>query len=160
MLRQMAFEQWKRDNPGKDYMTEADQQAALATYNPGLAQRSIDGESISTGKLNAEGRFVFNVTDAQIDANKDMNSEQKRAMKQWRQATAGYYEATAQGIAGRMEPVDQRAELARLNQSRANASDVEADQQKLLTRRLELLCRERKRGRLRCILASKRQRSR
>ena len=137
MLRQMAFEQWKRDNPGKDYMTEADQQAALATYNPGLAQRSIDGESISTGKLNAEGRFVFNVTDAQIDANKDMNSEQKRAMKQWREATAGYYEATAQGIAGRMEPVDQRAELARLNQSRANAqADAEADQQKAINESL------------------------
>lgn len=137
MLRQMSFEQWKRDNPGKDYMTEADQQAALATYNPGLAQRSIDGESISTGKLNAEGRFVFNVTDAQIDANKDMNSEQKRAMKQWRQATAGYYEATAQGIAGRMEPVDQRAELARLNQSRANAqAEAEADQQEAMNEAL------------------------
>lgn len=137
ILRQMAFEQWKRDNPGKDYMTEADQQAALATYNPGLAQRSIDGESISTGKLNAEGRFVFNVTDAQIDANKDMNSEQKRAMKQWRQATAGYYEATAQGIAGRMEPVDQRAELARLNQSRANAqASAEAEQQEAINEAL------------------------
>jgi len=137
MLRQMAFEQWKRDNPGKDYMTEADQQAALATYNPGLAQRSIDGESISTGKLDAEGMFVFNVTDAQIDANKDMNSEQKRAMKQWRQATAGYYEATAQGIAGRMEPVDQRAELARLNQSRANAqASAEAEQQEAVNEAL------------------------
>lgn len=137
ILRQMAFEQWKRDNPGKDYMTEADQQAALATYNPGLAQRSIDGESISTGKLNAEGRFVFNVTDAQIDANQDMNSEQKRAMKQWRQATAGYYEATAQGIAGRMEPVDQRAELARLNQSRANAqASAEAEQQQAINEAL------------------------
>ena len=82
MLRQMAFEQWKRDNPGKDYMTEADQKTALNTYNPILAQTSIDGESISTGTLNAEGRFVFNVTDAQIDANQNMNSEQKRAMKQ------------------------------------------------------------------------------
>ncbi len=137
MLRQMAFEQWKRDNPGKDYMTEADQQSALATYNPGLAQRSIDGESISTGKLNAEGRFVFNVTDAQIDANKDMNSEQKRAMKQWREATAGYYEATAQGIAGRMEPVDQRAELASLNQRRANArAGAEAEQQEAINEAL------------------------
>jgi hypothetical protein len=137
MMRQMAFEQWKRDNPGKDYMTEADQQTALATYNPGLAQRSIDGESISTGKLNAEGRFVFNVTDAQIDANKDMNSEQKRAMKQWREATSGYYEATAQGIAGRMEPVDQRAELARLNQSRANAqAEAEAGQQEAVNEAL------------------------
>lgn len=137
MLRQMAFEQWKRDNPGKDYMTEADQQAALATYSPDLAQLSIDGESISTGKLNAEGRFVFNVTDGQIDANKDMNSEQKRAIKQWRQATAGYYEATAQGIAGRMEPVDQRAELARLNQSRANAqAAAEAEQQEAINEAL------------------------
>lgn len=137
MTRQMAFEQWKRDNPGKDYMTEADQQAALAIYNPTLAQVSIDGESISTGKLNAEGRFVFNVTDAQIDANDKMNSEQKRAMKQWRQATSGYYEATAQGIAGRMEPVDQRAELARLNQSRANAqASAEAEQQEAVNEAL------------------------
>ena len=137
MLRQMAFEQWKRDNPGKDYMTEADQQAALATYSPNLAQVSIDGESISTGTLNAEGRFVFNVTDAQIDANQDMNSEQKRAMKQWRQATSGYYEAMAQGIAGRMEPVDQRAELARLNQQRANAqAEAEADQQQAINEAL------------------------
>ena len=137
MMRQMAFEQWKRDNPGKDYMTEADQQAALATYNPTLAQVSIDGESISTGKLNAEGRFVFNVTDAQIDANDKMNSEQKRAMKQWRQATSGYYEATAQGIAGRMEPVDQRAELARLNQARSNAqAAAEAEQQEAVNEAL------------------------
>ena len=137
MLRQMAFEQWKRDNPGKDYMTEADQQAALATYSPNLAQVSIDGESISTGTLNAEGRFVFNVTDAQIDANQDMNSEQKRAMKQWRQATSGYYEAMAQGVAGRMEPVDQRTELARLNQQRANAqAKAEADQQEAVNEAL------------------------
>lgn len=137
MLRQMAFEQWKRDNPGKDYMTEADQQAALATYSPNLAQVSIDGESISTGTLNAEGRFVFNVTDAQIDANQDMNSEQKRAMKQWRQATSGYYEAMAQGIAGRMEPVDQRTELARLNQQRSNAqAEAEADQQQAMNEAL------------------------
>lgn len=133
MMRQMAFEQWKRDNPGIDYMTEAHQQEALAIYNPTLSQVSIDGESISTGKLDAQGRFVFNVTDAQIDANNNMNSEQKRAMKQWRQATAGYYEATAQGIAGRMEPVDQRAELARLNQSRASAqAQAEAEQQKAI----------------------------
>jgi len=137
MMRQMAFEQWKRDNPGIDYMTEAHQQEALAIYNPTLSQVSIDGESISTGKLDAQGRFVFNVTDAQIDANNNMNSEQKRAMKQWRQATAGYYEATAQGIAGRMEPVDQRAELARLDQSRANAqAEAKAEQQQAINEAL------------------------
>jgi len=137
MLRQMAFEQWRRDNPGKDYMTEADQESALNTYNPTLSQISIDGESISTGKLDAQGRFVFNVTDAQIDANNDMNSEQKRAMKQWRQATSKYYEATAQGIAGRMEPVDERAAYARLNQDRANArAEAEADQQQAMNEAL------------------------
>lgn len=137
MYRQMAFEQWKRDNPGKDYMTEKDQQDALATYNAGLASTAINGESISAGKLNENGRFVFNVSDAQIDAIPSMNSEQKRAMKQWRSATSNYYEAMAQGIAGRMEPVDERATIAKLNQANAIAqAEAEADQQQAMNEAL------------------------
>ncbi len=130
MYRQMAFEQWKRDNPGKDYMTEADQQAALSTYDQRLVNTAIDRESISSGRLNENGEFVFNVSEGQIDAIPTMNSEQKRAMKQWRTAVGGYYESMAQGIAGRMEPVDQRDTIARLNQNRANAqAEAEVEQE-------------------------------
>ena len=130
MYRQMAFEQWKRDNPGKDYMTEADQQAALSTYDQRLVNTAINRESISSGRLNENGEFVFNVSEGQIDAIPTMNSEQKRAMKQWRTAVGGYYESMAQGIAGRMEPVDQRDTIARLNQNRANAqAEAEAEQE-------------------------------
>ncbi len=137
MYRQMSFEQWKRDNPGKDYMTEADQQAALSTYDQRLANTAIDRESISSGRLNENGEFVFNVSEGQIDAIPTMNSEQKRAMKQWRTAVGGYYESMAQGIAGRMEPVDQRDTIARLNQNRANAeAEAEAGQQEAVNEAL------------------------
>ena len=137
MYRQMSFEQWKRDNPGKDYMTEADQQAALSTYDQRLVNTAIDRESISSGRLNENGEFVFNVSEGQIDAIPTMNSEQKRAMKQWRTAVGGYYESMAQGIAGRMEPVDQRDTIARLNQNRANAeAEAEAGQQEAVNEAL------------------------
>lgn len=130
MLRQMAFEQWKRDNPGVDYMTEAHQQEALTLYNPELISTAIDGESISSGKLNENGQFVFNVTDAQIDGNKSMNAEQKRGLKMWRSAVGGYHESIAQGVAGRMEPIDERNNYAIFMANQARAREAAESQAK------------------------------
>lgn len=133
MLNQAAWEQWKRDNPGRGDMTEAEQREALQVYNPQLALTAVDGESISSGKLDENGRFVFNVTDAQLDAIPVMNSEAKRAVNNWRKTVAGYYESMAQGIAGRMIPVDQRPELAAHRQRQAIAqAEAEADYQENL----------------------------
>ena len=66
-LKTIAYEAHKRNNlPMQDQLTTEDLDDALVAYNPAAHAIKVGGKAISSGSLNAQGQFVFDVSDEDL----------------------------------------------------------------------------------------------
>ena len=125
-LKTIAYEAHKRNNlPMQDQLTTEDLDDALVAYNPAAHAIKVGGKAISSGSLNAQGQFVFDVSDEDL-ANSDLSAEEKQQADMWRVAVGQYYEEVGLNIRNRMPKKDQTAAEQRfvLQQKRADERDA------------------------------------
>ena len=125
-LKTIAYEAHKRNNlPMQDQLTTEDLDDALVAYNPAAHAIKVGGKAISSGSLNAQGQFVFDVSDEDL-ANSDLSAEEKQQADMWRVAVGQYYEEVGLNIRNRMPKKDQTAAEQRfvLQQRKADERDA------------------------------------
>jgi|LULP01.1.fsa_nt_gb hypothetical protein len=125
-LKTIAYEAHKRNNlPMQDQLTTEDLDDALVAYNPAAHAIKVGGKAISSGSLNAQGQFVFDVSDEDL-ANSDLSAEEKQQADMWRVAVGQYYEEVGLNIRNRMPKKDQTAAEQRfvLQQQKADERDA------------------------------------
>ena len=121
-LKTIAYEAHKRNNlPMQDQLTTEDLDDALVAYNPAAHSIKVGGKTVSSGSLNAQGQFVFDVSDEDL-ANSDLSAEEKQQADMWRVAVGQYYEEVGLNVRNRMPKKDQTAAEQRfvLQQKRAD----------------------------------------
>ena len=109
----------------QDQLTTEDLDDALVAYNPAAHAIKVGGKAISSGSLNAQGQFVFDVSDEDL-ANSDLSAEEKQQADMWRVAVGQYYEEVGLNIRNRMPKKDQTAAEQRfvLQQQKADERDA------------------------------------
>ncbi len=125
-LKTIAYEAHKPNNlPMQDQLTTEDLDDALVAYNPAAHAIKVGGKAISSGSLNAQGQFVFDVSDEDL-ANSDLSAEEKQQADMWRVAVGQYYEEVGLNIRNRMPKKDQTAAEQRfvLQQQKADERDA------------------------------------
>lgn len=106
-LKAIAYEAHKRHNlPMQDQLTTQDLDDALIAYKPEAHGLKVGEELISMGALDAEGNFVFNVSDEDL-AGSNLSAEEKRSAMAWREAVSEYYEGVALQIRNRVPKKDE-----------------------------------------------------
>lgn len=125
-LKTIAYEAHKRNNlPMQDQLTTEDLDDALVAYNPAANSIKVGGKAISSGSLNAQGQFVFDVSDEDL-ANSDLSAEEKQQADMWRVAVGQYYEEVGLNIRNRMPKKDQTAAEQRFVLQQQKADEREA----------------------------------
>lgn len=125
-LKTIAYEAHKRNNlPMQDQLTTEDLDDALVAYNPAAHSIKVGGKAVSSGSLNTQGQFVFDVSDEDL-ANSDLSAEEKQQADMWRVAVGQYYEEVGLNIRNRMPKKDQTAAEQRsvLQQQRADEREA------------------------------------
>ena len=109
----------------QDQLTTEDLDDALVAYNPAAHAIKVGGKAISSGSLNAQGQFVFDVSDEDL-ANSGLSAEEKQQADMWRVAVGQYYEEVGLNIRNRMPKKDQTAAEQRfvLQQQKADERDA------------------------------------
>lgn len=147
-LKAIAYEAHKRHNlPMQDQLTTQDLDDALIAYKPEAHGLKVGEELISMGALDAEGNFVFNVSDEDL-AGSSLSAEEKRSAMAWREAVSEYYEGVALQIRNRVPKKDEsniqrRNELSQRRQDdaalrRAQGAEDEAAEKARLERQQEV----------------------